>query len=273
MAARARAPRPAPGAGPTRARLKNRRVRRAHRRRARAFRRLAFLWLAAFTCWFWTAGFWRYEGETRVTGNRMVSAEAVAALARAPIGEPLWRIDPGAIESRLRTLPAVRDAVVRRWLFPARLEVQIAERRPLMRVFGTRDHWIDEAGALFRADPRTHALPTPVQIETSLAPGRALPASVMAGVRLLLEAWPEDPKGRLDARNPADLRALWAGWPVRFGSAEDLQAKVALLNRVLPLAKPYRDRLEYIDLRFVESPALRLEPGAAPAPLRVDATP
>lgn len=272
MAERAKAPAARrSGAPSSRARVRSRRLRRTHRRRARAFKRLAFLGLLAFTCWFWTAGFWRFDGEVRVSGNRQVSVEQVSAIARAPVGEPLWRVDPGALESRLRTLPAVRDAVVRRWLFPARLEVRLAERRPLMRVAGTPDTWIDEAGAVFRADPRTaEAPPTRVQIETALAPGRALPASAMEGILRLLAAWPDaqdgEIEGSLDARNPEDLRAVFAGWPVRFGAPRDLPAKIALLERLLPLAKPYRDRLEYIDLRFVASPALRLKPGAGLTP-------
>lgn len=223
----------------------------------------AMTWVA---WWLWAGPFWRWDGQMTVTGNRLVSKQEIFEKLHVPQRMPLYLLNPQAVVAQVGTIPAVAQVAVRRWLFPARLEVMIMERQALVRVEGPSgepvSRWIDQEGVVFAAPAAHMQARFPIRVWTELNPGDRLPAEVQTHLFDLLTAWPKDAPGKLDLRKPRDVSANIGGWPVRFGEVADVDVKFAMLQHLRPLATKYKDRLKYINLRFPESPTFVLKTGA-----------
>lgn len=217
--------------------------------------------------WLWSGPFWRWDGQMTVTGNRLVGKQEILAKLYVPQNTPLYMLRPQDLAVQLGAIPAVAQVAVRRWLFPARLEIMILERQALVRVEGPKgeplSRWIDQEGVVFAAPAAHIQARFPIRIWTELQPGDRLPAEVQTHLFELLNAWPKDAEGRLDLRKPRDVYASIAGTPVRLGEVSDIALKFAMFEHVrsAPEAKKYKDRLKYINLRFPASPTFVLKTG------------
>lgn len=246
---------------------------------------------------FWSAPVWDWSGQMSITGNRLVTRQELLDRLEVTKKTPLYRLNPQYISTQLEGVPAIARVAVRRWLFPARLELNVIERQALVQVADdhpgadptptpaphatptpsadkpsaapsvppqdtTPRRWIDQEGVVFAAPPKLMSPRFGIQVHTDLPPGSHLPAAVQTHLFELLNAWPHDQEGRLDLRNPNDVYASIGGWPVRLGEVDDVALKFAMFQHLEPLATKYKDRLKYINLRFPSSPTLVLKTGA-----------
>ncbi|HBN08548.1 MAG TPA: hypothetical protein DD435_07820 [Cyanobacteria bacterium UBA8530] len=240
---------------------------RRRRLRRRLLKFLLLVSLIAASVTLWNLPFWRYAGIVTVRGNRIVPSEAIAR----KIGNtdlPLFRIDPKGIETRIEEIPEIEKARVRRWLFPARIEVQVNERIPFAQV--SQKVFLDQLGNRFSAPiqhvPLFVVLPIPYTDQSKET------------FRRLVALWPPEATGAIDLSLSEDLRINLKGIAVRLGKierAEELDEKFKTFYRLLPLAERYGNRLEYVDLRFPAAPTLKCklsnsqtckETGKSPSP-------
>lgn len=167
----------------------------------------------------------------RVVGVGRLSSAQVEAAAAVPVGEPLARVDTGAVARRVGALPAVRSVTVaRRW--PRTLTISVRERVPAaVAARGTSYVLVDRTGVSFDT--------VPVR-----PPGLALvdvPAGLgRAGLRAALDVL---------AATPAALRAqvvvvqagadeqvtlqLTRGRTVVWGSPDGSRRKAVVLDALL----------------------------------------
>ncbi|HEY9765755.1 MAG TPA: FtsQ-type POTRA domain-containing protein [Chroococcales cyanobacterium] len=210
---------------------------------------LLVLFIAASAA-LWNLPFWRYAGLISVRGNRIVPSEEI--MRKIESSElPLFRIDPKGIETRIEEIPEIEKARVRRWLFPARIEVQVSERLPFAQV-ASQSVFLDLGGNRFSAPfqhvPLFVVLPTPYT------------ARAKETFRQLVALWPSEATGAIDLSLSEDLRINLRGIEVRLGKieqAKELEEKFKTFYRLLPLAERYGNRLEYVDLRFPSAPTLK----------------
>jgi len=144
------------------------------------------------------------------------SADAVAAAVDVPLGTNVFGIDTGPIEARLLALPAVASASVRVGL-PASLELQVAERQPILawRV-GETVFLVDRDGRLFAhvdaAAVKTLGVPTVVDDRV------ASPFSIVVGGTL--DPIDLDVATRLGSLQPADLGSAATRLTVRVDDTD-----------------------------------------------------
>lgn len=69
--------------------------------------------------------------DIEISGNELLSEEAVQSLLVLSYPQSLWRIEPSRIAESLKKQPTIAQAVVSRRLFPPGLIVQISERVPV----------------------------------------------------------------------------------------------------------------------------------------------
>lgn len=164
----------------------------------------------------------------QVSGADAVSTATITDVAAVPTGRPLATVDLNAIAERVRTVPAVADALVTRdW--PDRLVIQVTERVPVVVVTdGNRFELVDATGVSFRSVPtRPAGLPEAlvvgarreVTIHSVVTASAALPAEIRARV------------GSISATSPDSITLnLVNGVRVVWGSADDSPRKAAVLS-------------------------------------------
>jgi len=87
--------------------------------------------------------------DVSVHGNQTMSSVRVEAVAKAPMGQQLARVDLAAIQARVESLPAVRSASVSR-SWPHTIAISITERTPVAVVDrGAGLQAVDDDGVLF----------------------------------------------------------------------------------------------------------------------------
>lgn len=250
-------------------RLQNRTVRQGlvKKRKRRSLRRLKDLaslvmvgTLAYGTYWLWGSPVWHWQGQMSVTGNRLVSKQEILARLNVPQNTALYRLNPQWVADQLTDMPTISKVAVRRWLFPPRLELTVLERQPLVAVEGG-NLWMDQEGVVFPASPKLVKARFPVKVATSLKSGERLPPQVQAHLFELLATWPKGAGGRVDLRKVNDVYAQVDDWPLRLGEVTEVGTKFGMFAHLKPLAQKYKDRLQYIDLRFPTSPTFKLQSG------------
>jgi cell division septal protein FtsQ len=92
----------------------------------------------------------RWRGELLVErldirGNRILTGKELVALAKVPIGTPLYDVDLLEIRSRVCVNPYVADAVVAHDL-PATIKIAIREREPLAILGGPEPFYVSVEG-------------------------------------------------------------------------------------------------------------------------------
>jgi cell division protein FtsQ len=119
----------------------------------RALRRAGWAVVAAVPLvvlgWLLLASPWLKVDAVEVTGTSRLTDERVALAAGVPAGTPLARVDTGAVERRVKRLPAVDQVeVTRSW--PSTLVVTVTERHAVVGVLEGRS-WtlVDADGVAF----------------------------------------------------------------------------------------------------------------------------
>ncbi len=210
----------------------------ARRRWSRRLRRLRPFLLAALLVALLGTGIWLVFFSSVVTaekvsveGNQTVSSYRVAAVAKAPIGRPLARVDLAAIQARVETLPAVRSvSVSRSW--PHTIAITVVERTPVAVVDrGAGLQSVDAEGVLFgRYATRPQELPLIETAPDVKADALAEAARVVTSLRPDIQALVD----RVEVETIDRIRLhLNGGRTVMWGSAEDSAEKAEVLAVLL----------------------------------------
>ena len=167
-----------------------------------------------------------------VVGARLVPRDQVLAVARVRLGEPLVRLDTGAVRDRVEAVQEVETArVERHW--PATVRIVVRERTPIAAVqHDNRFLQIDRYGVtVLTSAARPRGLPSltvadPVQTDPSLHAGLAVIRS--------LPPWISRRVASVDARSPeAVALRLDEGITIVWGAPERTPDKLRLLRGLL----------------------------------------
>jgi cell division protein FtsQ len=170
-----------------------------------------------------------------VVGERLVPRDRLLAAARVRLGEPLVRLDTGAVRDRVEAVQEVETArVERRW--PATVRIVVRERTPVAAVQqDNRFLQIDRYGVtVLTSAARPRGLPelivaSPVQTDPSLRSGLA--------VIRALPAWVSRRVASVEARSPeAVTLRLNEGVTIVWGAPERTPDKLRLLRGLLSSA-------------------------------------
>lgn len=209
--------------------------------------------------------------EVVVLGSDRVGGTEVAEVAGLDSSDNLLLVSPGAVEDRVGELPWVKHARVNRKL-PGTVRVKIVERKPAVVLSLQGDRWtLDRFGNVLEEGEATDGLPVLAAASvTRPEPGTRLQTTE---VRSALEAWRSLAK-KVRARVVAVLAptperitlSLTDGTQVRFGAAENLDAKNEVLSVLLAQIAAEDRSVAYIDVRVPSSPALAPAAASAPVP-------
>jgi cell division protein FtsQ len=216
------------------------------RRRPRSRWRAAFLALAglvivAGTCWALFGNRVLVVRSVTVTGTHLLTSAQVIAAADVPLGQPLLRVDAGAVTRRIEAIPQVASAAVTKdW--PDRLVIAVTERVPVMavRMAGGGYDLVDQTGVIVRW---ARTLPAGLPLLKTTLPGAALHGSAevatAADVLAELSPWLARQVTALQAAPVAEgteqvTLDLRGGKTVQWGSPGDAAQKNRELAILLP---------------------------------------
>ncbi|HEX6756572.1 MAG TPA: FtsQ-type POTRA domain-containing protein [Mycobacteriales bacterium] len=200
----------------------------------------ARVWLAAGTAVLllgvavWAVGFTGLLGvrTVAVTGTGALTADDIRAAAGVRPGEPLARVDTGAVATRVRSLPGVsRVAVTRSW--PSTLRITLTERTGIAVLPRDGATWlIDSDGVVFQ---RLTVRPAGLPRLAVAAAGRGDPATTAAlGALTALPPALARQVLVVTARTPDSVTlTLTGGRTVVWGGDEDRAAKARVLPALL----------------------------------------
>ena len=190
-----------------------------------------------------------------VEGAGHTAAGDIRAAARVEPGDPMIGVDTGAAAARTEELPWVEHAeVVRRW--PGTIEVRVTERSPaaVVDVADGRVALVDPGGKVLEVTSRPPAgLPLLTGDPGVIAEGEDLDADARAALDLLA-AVGKRLRGVVVAVSTDLNAALNDGGTIRFGSVEQLDAKIVAVETVLDDVDVAC--LKLLDVRVPGSPAL-----------------
>jgi len=187
--------------------------------------------------------------DVSVKGNTTVSGVRVRAVAKAPLGRQLARVDLGAIQARVETLAAVRSvSVSRSW--PHTIAIAITERTPVAVVDrGGGLQAVDKDGVLFGRYPsKPDDLPllrtAPDVKSEALAEAARVVTSLRSDIAAKLD--------RVDVETVDQITLrLSDGRTVMWGSADQSDQKAAVLAVLL------EQKAQHIDVSVPGRPTTR----------------
>lgn len=229
-----------------------RRRRQERRRRVRPWI-IGFLLTALLTGGVWLIWFSQYMVVTgaQVIGVRELSERRVVRAAAVPTGVQLARVDLGAVEARVESMPAVKDAdVSRSW--PDTVGIEVTERTPVAAVERPGSDGlqaVDSDGVLFfRYDQRPEHLPlirtAPDVRSEALAEAASVIGALRSDVQAQVSSLDVESVDRIVLRLEDDRRVLW-------GSAEQSADKAEVLAALLDR------KVDYIDVSVPGRPVTR----------------
>jgi cell division protein FtsQ len=191
----------------------------------------------------------------RTAGGEHTPTAVVLAAAGIDRGGEMVAIDTGAAEQRIEALPWVDEATVtRRW--PGTVDIRFTERTATAAVRITDTRWaeVDDTGRVLAVrDAAPAGMPAVRGVEGRIAEGEPLPDVAADALSVLNAATEAMPGGVAEVDTALDV-TFGYGTTVRFGTASELDEKVAALETVL--GRVDLSCLAVVDLRAPGSPAL-----------------
>jgi cell division protein FtsQ len=238
--------------------------RRASVERARLRRfqwRAGAVILAALVLWLalWSPLF-KFR-EVEVTGGHHISEKEVIEVAGLDSGDNILMLSQERIKEAVEALPWVRSARIERRL-PGTIRVVINERNPAMIFTTAAGRWtIDRSGRVLSKGDRYGGLPSiATDSAPDLAPGDQVDTPQVRAAVSAVGSMPSDLRRRVKAVFAASSEritfSLHRGPDVRYGAAERLHDKNAVLQAVLDRLHATGESPAYIDVRVPESPAV-----------------
>jgi cell division protein FtsQ len=203
--------------------------------------------------------------EITLSGAKRTTADDVARAVGLDSSDNLLLLKTDEVAAAVKELPWVKSVTVDRKL-PGTVKLTVTERSPAMVVaLGEKKYLIDRRGRVLSPTESAEGLPVLAGLQEGLPdPGERLRSAQLTGA---LEAFSTFPRGlRRDVRAvfaPTVERItfqLFDGIQVRFGAAEDMRSKIAVLEVLLERLRREGRGALYIDVRVPEAPAVSALP-------------
>lgn len=212
-------------------------------------------------------------GSLEILNNNIVSTSKIlAALKAEKVPEvPIYMADTKNLKDRLMQFPPVEDVYIRRYAFPARLQIILREREPFITIspdakvppvaFYTRD------GKLIGRE----YLPLKSQYKTLLVLSYGNKGDdygkwdmkklqKLEKIAKLIETYAKEPVEYIDLRNPEDVYVKIKSVNIRLGRLdENAYERIKRIPSIIPQVQLMDTKIEYLDLRWENTNYLKLD--------------
>jgi cell division protein FtsQ len=215
---------------------------------------VGIVWLALWSPLF------KFRG-VEVDGGHHVTPADVTEVAGLDSGENLLTLSQDRIQTAVESLPWVKSARIQRRL-PGTIRVIVTERQPALTLTAPGEKWtIDAHGRVLSEGARFKDLPTiATDSAPDVAPGDHIDTPQVRAAVKAVGSMPVELRRRIKAVFAPSIEritlSLDRGPDVRYGAAERLHDKNAVLTAVLDRLHATGETPAYVDVRVPESPAI-----------------
>lgn len=263
-------------------RLKQAKMQRQVRRSQRRLNRLRswykfflVIFLIAFCFYILKLPQWRLHSnafdslnnpQLEIVNNRIVPSQKIlSALRRNQVPKkPIFLVKTENLKKSIKQLEPVQDVYIRRFWFPARLQIIVIERTPVVTISPNTDvapiAFFSSDGKLIGRDymPLSEDYNTVLVITYGSGDDYrnwdATKVNNFKKLAMLIERETGEKVEYIDYRNPKDVYVKIPSANIRFGSLNpSVYNKVSKLPTLLPQLKMLNKKVKYIDLRWEES--------------------
>ena len=206
-----------------------------------------------------------------IENNRIVKPYRILAflkLHKVP-DKPIYMMKTADIERDIKKLPPVKDVYIRRYAFPARLQIIIKERVPAISIVP------DEKSAPIAAYAKDGTLighefmPIPVGMKTIKVIASNATSYTKWDINKIKEVeniaeyvttYSKEPIEYIDMRNPYDIYVKIPTVNIRLGKIDSgIYDRIKRLPSILPEVKLMTAKVKYVDLSWEKVNYLKLE--------------
>lgn len=209
----------------------------------------------------------------QIVGNVITPTHRIMSVLRQyPVpSKPIYLFNTAKIEKEIKKLPPVKEVYIKRLWFPARLNIIIVERKPILSIAPKQDvapvAIFAEGGILIGHDylPLTTSDKT-ILVLTYGTKGddyRNWDEKKIKKIETIVNAM-EQFSGQdveyIDLRNPKDVYIKLPEVNVRLGELDFMAlSRVRNISAILPQIKTLEKKIKYIDLRWADAQYIKLD--------------
>lgn len=209
----------------------------------------------------------------KIVGNSITPTYRIISILRqTPVPQrPIYLFNTSKIEKEIEKLPPIKEVYIQRLWFPARLNIMVVERRPILSISPDPKvapiAFFAEGGKLIGRDylPLKNVEKT-ILVLTYGTKGddyRTWDEKRIKKIETIVHAM-EQFSGQsveyIDLRNPKDIYIKLPQVNVRLGELDYMAlSRVRNISAILPQIKTLNKKIKYIDLRWEDTQYIKLE--------------
>lgn len=209
----------------------------------------------------------------KIIGNNITPTyRIISVLRQYPVPQrPIYLFDTKNIKKEIKKLPPVKEVYIKRLWFPARLEIMIVERRPILSISPAPDvapiAFFAEGGKLIGREylplknvNRTILVLTYGTKGDDYRNWDDVKIRKIENVVLAMEQFSGQTVEYIDMRNPKDIYIKIPEVNVRLGEMNHTAiTRIRNISAILPKIKTMEKKIKYIDLRWEDTQYIKLE--------------
>ena len=240
--------------------------------------------ISFFISWLWTTPLLAIQ-QVKVKGVSRDSQKFIAQKINQDeiLKQHFFHINPLYIKNDLETYPLISQVQVKRWFFPTRLELEIVEREVFLKLLVLNNNFdenapestgkyvfIDRNGIIL---PLQHdrkplskfsfALNVPiVKINDDDIQTEKVDIDKLAVINSILDYYEKnslEETGTFYIKNLQNIILKRDDMVYWMGKIENFDKKLNLIPHLLPLAKKYKEKVKYIDVRLWQYPVIKIQ--------------
>lgn len=235
----------------------------------------AFVYISKMPQWYLDKKVFTTSGSNSVVilNNKIVKSYRILALLKASEvpNVPIYMAKTAAIEKQIKSLAPVEDVYIRRYAFPARLQIIVKERVPVLTV--SPDVKVPPVAAFSRDGVimGREFLPLGKEFKTIkvLSYGNkgddytkwdAAKIRQIETIVKFVETCSKEPVEYIDFRNPNDVYVKIKTVNIRLGKIDEtVYERIQRIPSILPQVKLVDSKVKYLDLSWAKVNYLKLE--------------
>ena len=208
-----------------------------------------------------------------IVGNKITPTYKILSILRqTPVPQrPIYLYNTRNLEKEIESLEPVKKVYIRRYWFPARLNIIVLERKPILSISPAENvppiAFFAEGGKLIGREylPLSKSFKTVLVLSYGVKGDDYRKWDVkkvqsVAALARALEGYSHEKVIYLDFRNPKDVYAKLETVNVRIGELNSTAMnRIKNITSILPEVSTLDKKIKYIDLRWEDTQYIKLE--------------